>query len=252
MTESATSFNRALYDDFWRSCPDFSRYNPGVLHRRRAIRKLLESIRFKSLLDVGCGDAQLLYWLRGEGVSRDAELTGCDLSPETVETNRVRHPFASFHVLDLETAPLARTFDAVICTEVIEHIENQAAAMRNLAQMVAPGGHLIVTCPTGKVHATERHFGHVRHPRPQELAGLLEGAGLEVVSLQNWGFPFYVALKHLTNLNADWALKNFGAKEYSPAARMVSKALYHVNHLNLSSSRPGCQLFALARRAPGA
>lgn len=245
----ATRFNRQFYDEFWRSCPDFSRYNPGVRHRRRILGAMLRQLRFDSLLDVGCGDGENLLWLRGE-LPAGVRLHGVDLSGETVARNRSRLPFASFDALDLRTGSLGREFGAVLCTEVIEHIDGQAAALGHLAAMVAPGGHALVTCPTGKVHATERAFGHVRHPTRGELRSLLEEAGLRVVTIVNWGWPLYVAMKHATNWDPDWALKNFATREYGAGARLVSRALYGANFFNVPSSPGGCQLFALARR-PG-
>lgn len=242
---NATDFNRQFHDEFWQACPDFSKYNPGVLHRRRHISQLLRSIHFDTLLDVGCGDGENILWLRSILPSH-VRFHGVDLSEETVEANRRRLPFATFDPLNLVEAPLPRQFDAVLCTEVIEHIEDQPGAMRNLAAMVAPRGHLLITCPTGKIHATERSFGHVRHPTPEALSDLISGAGLRLISLENWGWPLYSAMKYATNINPEWALKNFASKAYDARARLVSKALYLGNFVNLPSSPLGCQLFALA------
>lgn len=244
---NATTFNQQFHDEFWQSCPDFSKYNPGVLHRRRIISSKLRSIQFDSLLDVGCGDGENLLWLRSILPSHVA-FHGVDLSGETVAANRKRLPFASFDVLNLAERPLDRQFDAVLCTEVIEHMDDQPTAVKNLAKMVAPRGHLLLTCPTGKVHATERSFGHVHHPSPSELRALIEGAGLRVVSIENWGWPLYLGMKYATNYNAEWALKNFANKQYGIGAKLISKALYYGNFLNAPSSPLGCQLFALAYR----
>lgn len=242
---SASAFNQQFHDEFWRSCPDFSKHNPGVLHRRRLLSNLLRSIRFDSLLDVGCGDGQNLLWLRSILPSH-VRFHGVDISGETIRANRQRLPFASFDVLDLAANPLPQRFDAVLCTEVIEHMDDQPTALKNLAAMVAPRGHLLLTCPTGKIHATERSFGHVHHPSPAELRKLIEGAGLRVMSIENWGWPLYLAMKYATNVDPDFALKNFANKEYSLSAKLVSRALYLGNFLNLPSSPGGCQLFALA------
>ncbi|MFO0907577.1 MAG: methyltransferase domain-containing protein [Isosphaeraceae bacterium] len=38
-------------------------------------------------------------------------------------------------------------FDVVTCTEVIEHLENPRATFRNIARLVRPGGHLVLTTP---------------------------------------------------------------------------------------------------------
>jgi SAM-dependent methyltransferase len=247
MDQSAASFNEALYDQFWASCPDFSRFNPGVLHRRRAITKRLRSLEFQSLLDVGCGNGELIMWLR-ERLPASVNYTGVDLSSKTVEANVARHPYANFHVLNVEQAHLDKKFDAVVCTEVIEHLDDRRAAMSHICAMVAPGGHLVVTCPTGKVHATERHFGHTTHPTVPELRRLTEDAGLEVVSLDNWGFPLYTGLKYATNVRPEWALRSFASGKYDIKAKVISKALYFVNFLNPPTTPVGCQLFLVARK----
>jgi 2-polyprenyl-3-methyl-5-hydroxy-6-metoxy-1,4-benzoquinol methylase len=247
MEPTATAINEAYYDEFWQSCPDFSRYNPGVLHRRRAVLKRLQSIAFKSLLDVGCGDGELLVWLR-ERLPAHIAMYGVDLSSQTILKNRERHPHAQFDVLNIEHGHLERSFDAVVCTEVIEHLDDRPRAMRNLGLMLNPGGHLVLTCPSGKVHATERRFGHVSHPTPDELRDMVGAAGLEVISLQNWGFPLYKGLKYLTNLRPEMAIRSFASGRYSTSARLISHFLYLANFLNLSTASGGCQQFLVARR----
>jgi 2-polyprenyl-3-methyl-5-hydroxy-6-metoxy-1,4-benzoquinol methylase len=245
--DNAATVNARFFDEFWQSCPDFSRYNPGVLHRRRGLLRLLRSVPHREVLDVGCGDGENLLWLRSM-LEPETRFVGVDLSTETVTENGTRRPFAEFHALDIQKAALDATFEAVVCTEVVEHLDDRPTALRNIASMVAPGGHLVLTCPTGKLHATEKKFGHISHPSPRELRAQLATAGLEVVSMTSWGFPLYTALKYATNVNPEWAVKNFANVEYTPAAKAVSKALYYVNYLNVPSSPLGCQLFVLARR----
>lgn len=244
---TAKTINQELYDRFWETCGDFSRYNPGSRHRRRKLGALVDKLPFGSVLDVGCGNAENILWLRAR-VGSNVSIAGVDLSPETVQRNARRHTFARFSVLDIERESLDEQFDLVICTEVIEHLEDQARAVENLAHMVSPGGHLVLTCPTGRVHETERHFGHVAHPSIARLRSMLVAAGLEVVSLENWGFPLYVALKYATNFRSSWSLKNFGTTEYRPMAKALCHALYLANFANLSASPFGAQLFASARK----
>jgi SAM-dependent methyltransferase len=239
--------NEDLYDRFWGDCPDFSRYNPGARHRRRIIARMLRDVPRGRLLDVGCGDGELLLWLSRE-LPGMGPLAGADLSSETVKRNRERFPELEFHALDVATAALEQTFDIVVCSEVVEHIEDRRAAFQNLAAMVAPGGHLLVTCPTGHVYTTERHFGHVSHPTVAELEGHASAAGLRAVRSENWGFPLYKAMKWATNVNARWAMKHFASGRYSPSAKLVSNLLYWANHLNLPSHEGGCQLFVLFQR----
>jgi 2-polyprenyl-3-methyl-5-hydroxy-6-metoxy-1,4-benzoquinol methylase len=244
---SAVDRNLAFYRAFWEETPDFTRYNPGARHRRRLILSCLAPESFSSVLDVGCGNGELLALL-AEARPGLSPLAGADLSPDQVARNRARWPSIEFHALDVQKEALDRTFDLVVCSEVIEHLDAQSAAVGNLAGMVRPGGRLLLTCPTGRVFATERHFGHVRHPDPGELASWAGAAGLEVVSLWNWGWPTYRLLKWATNVDAEWALKRFAGGSYSPAAKLVSTSLYWLNFLNRRDDARGCQLFAVFRK----
>jgi SAM-dependent methyltransferase len=240
-------FNEELYDRFWGDCPDFSRYSPGARHRRRIIAGLLRALPGARLLDVGCGDGELLLWLKRQ-LPALTSVAGADLSSETVKRNRARWPDTDFHVLDVARGSLRKTFDIVVCSEVIEHIEDRGAVFANLAAMLAPGGYLLVTCPAGRLYPTERRFGHVSHPTISELDAYAVRAGLRRMRAENWGFPLYKALKWATNINPEWALKHFASGRYSPSAKLISNVLYWASYLNLPTSERGCQLFVLYRR----
>jgi 2-polyprenyl-3-methyl-5-hydroxy-6-metoxy-1,4-benzoquinol methylase len=222
--------SQAVLRDLLGAHPDYARYNPGACHRRRLILEAIAPLRAASLLDAGCGDGTLLGFMR-QARPDIREWAGADLSDAQVERNRTRFPGVTFEVLNLETAALERTFDLVLCSEVIEHVGDQAAAMRNLGRMLSPRGHLVITCPTGHMYATERHFG------------------LRVLSLQNWGWPLYRLLKWATNVDAEWSLKHFADGPYSTGAKVLSNALYWANHANRADDSRGCQLIGLFEKA---
>jgi 2-polyprenyl-3-methyl-5-hydroxy-6-metoxy-1,4-benzoquinol methylase len=245
---SAAERNLAIYNTFWEEAPDFVRYNPGARHRRRLILQQLSTCRIASALDVGCGNGELLASL-ARAHPEISTLAGADLSPEQVARNERRFPGVDFYSLNIQTAPLERTFDVVICSEVIEHLDDQRAAIGHLASMLNDGGKLLITCPTGQLFATERHFGHVHHPTPQELEAFAAAAGLRVVSMLNWGWPTYRMLKWATNVNSDWALRNFASGKYSYPAKAVSDCLYWVSYLNRSHDDRGCQLIGVFEKS---
>ncbi len=246
--QSAAERNLAIYNTFWEDAPDFVRFNPGARHRRRLILRHLSQKRFSSALDVGCGNGELLGML-GRAHPEIATIAGADLSPEQVATNERRFAGVQFYALNIEKGALDRTFDLVVCSEVIEHLDDQRDAIRNLASMLTARGTLVITCPTGKVFATERHFGHVHHPTPTELVENAQAVGLGVVSLLNWGWPTYRLLKWATNVNAKWALRNFADGDYSNPAKAVSNGLYWVSYLNRSHDTRGCQLIGVFEKS---
>lgn len=245
----ASDYNRETYDRIWGQMSDFIRYNPGARHRRRHTFELLERCRFDSLLDVGCGNAELLQLVAQRWPGK--RLAGADLSPVVVEENQRRLPDIEFFAANIEAQALpgGRVFDVVVASEVIEHLDHPDVAVRHLAAATAPGGHVVITCPTGKVWATEKHFGHVRHPREADLAMWTRRAGLDIVELWSWGFPMYAFTKWATNVNAEAALKMFaGEKRYTAPQRAISKAVWLANFVNLRSSPFGVQLFGLFRK----
>jgi SAM-dependent methyltransferase len=53
----------------------------------------------------------------------------------------------------------AKGFDYSICTEVLEHVPNPAAALRNIAQSVKPGGEILITLPfSSRMHQAPYWF----------------------------------------------------------------------------------------------
>ncbi|MBI4640169.1 MAG: class I SAM-dependent methyltransferase, partial [Candidatus Tectomicrobia bacterium] len=63
-------------------------YSPAPRHRRRIIRRILQTLRFDSLIDVGCGSGALLKELSLD--NQDRKLAGIDISPYVIEQNRER------------------------------------------------------------------------------------------------------------------------------------------------------------------
>ncbi|MBI4615739.1 MAG: methyltransferase domain-containing protein [Planctomycetes bacterium] len=228
------------YDAGWTErWDDMKRYGPASRHTRRLIFELLEGIEFRSVLDAGCGQGELL----GEIAARrpGASLRGVDLSEAGIVIAARRLPGARFSPLDLSAAPLHETFDLVVCSDVLEHVEEDRAALANLRRMT--NGHLLVTTIQGPCYPWEKEtMGHVRSYTRRDLENKLSAAGFRVERVIEWGWPFYSPLyrSFLTLGGGGGTTGTFGR-----GRRIISSLLYALFRLN--SSRRGDGLFVLAR-----
>jgi 2-polyprenyl-3-methyl-5-hydroxy-6-metoxy-1,4-benzoquinol methylase/glycosyltransferase involved in cell wall biosynthesis len=104
------------------------------------------------LLDAGCGSG----WMSEYFARLGYQVKGIDISPDLIEMARdrlARVPYdvdhettlgCSFAVHDIESAPLAEQFDAVLCYDSLHHFENEDAVLRHLADMLPVGGVLFI------------------------------------------------------------------------------------------------------------
>jgi 2-polyprenyl-6-hydroxyphenyl methylase / 3-demethylubiquinone-9 3-methyltransferase len=157
----------------------------------------LKPLTKRSALDVGCGAGLLCEPLARLGAS----VTGVDAAPENIEV-ATRHAVQSGLTIDYRAGELAEQklakFDLVTSMEVIEHVADPAAFVGGLAAHLKPDGLMILSTPNRTtasklflVEAAER-LGQV--PRgthdweqfltPEELAALLNDAGLEVIEMR--------------------------------------------------------------------
>ncbi|HEU0166883.1 MAG TPA: class I SAM-dependent methyltransferase [Chloroflexota bacterium] len=110
---------------------------------RRGLARL-GSTRGASLLDVGCGTGRTL-----EEVSKlDVySLAGVDFSQRCVEIAQERMPSADIHQASIMDGPLDRKFDVVLMSEVVEHLPDPVAGLRNVVASLQPGGKFVLTFP---------------------------------------------------------------------------------------------------------
>ncbi len=100
------------------------------------------------ILDVGCGNGNISLALASLGY----QVKGIDISEESVQKARGRSTFEnlSFEAQNAEelTATEER-FDAIVCSEVLEHLNQPEGLASVLSVLLKPTGVLIVTVPNG-------------------------------------------------------------------------------------------------------
>lgn len=188
----------AFYDEMWRSYAHLDAVSPAAFHRRRMVVRLAARAArgASAILDVGCGQGELLKELSAALPS--ASVSGADLSEQSIADSREKNPDYDLFVMDLTDGDFEQKYrerlgryDLVVCSEVIEHIEDDGLAVRRLRSLLSPGGHLILTVPGGRMSRFDKVIGHYRHYRPRDLERLMRTNRLETQRVLAWGFPFH-------------------------------------------------------------
>jgi SAM-dependent methyltransferase len=113
--------------------------------RRTVIERVLDGLRLPArarILDAGCGSGRNMVEL-----ARHGTVTGVELSETSVGLARGRGIGEVVAGSVLEMPFPADSFDLAVSLDVIEHLEDDLGALREMRRTVTPGGSLLVTVP---------------------------------------------------------------------------------------------------------
>lgn len=97
------------------------------------LRSVVEPLGAESVLDAGCGEGETLARLAGALPGRVAAV---DVSEEAVQFTARRHPSVEVARESVHDLPYPDdAFDLVLCLEVLEHLEDPAAALTELTRV---------------------------------------------------------------------------------------------------------------------
>lgn len=111
---------------------------------REALQQITAHNPKPRILEVGCGLGYLTYALSTAGY----DVQGLDISSEAIQN--ARQHFGDFYICDnlfsyVHAHPA--TYDVIILTEVIEHVNEPIAFIKTIADLLKQGGKAIITTP---------------------------------------------------------------------------------------------------------
>ena len=142
--------------------------------------------RARRFLEVGCGTGFVLSGIAAAIPSMELAASEASHSGLTVAARRV--PGAELIQADARCIPFRDEFDVAGAFDVIEHIEDDRAVLRELRAAVVPSGGLMLTVPQHPSLWSEydARAGHVRRYRRAELRERLVEAGFEIVKMTSF------------------------------------------------------------------
>jgi len=145
------------------------------------------------VLEIGCSSGFLLHNLAAS--FPDATIIGSDIIAAPLEKIAARLPLPLLH-FDLVRCPLPDDcIDVAVLLNVLEHIEDDSSALRQLWRILKPGGAAVFEVPAGPhlFGAYDRALMHYRRYRLGGFCQQVAAAGFEVIYRSHLGFWIYPA-----------------------------------------------------------
>jgi len=192
--------NENVVEDYgWSS--DQGPHSCGYITPR--ILQVLDSLQIRRVLDLGAGNGTLCALMAAAGY----DVVGIEYDREGVQIASRSHPGIPFHRYGVQDDPedLLRKegkFDAVVSTEVIEHLFSPHLLPAYAAATLEEGGYLVVSTPYhgyaknlalsifdawDKHHTALWHGGHIKFWSRKTLTRLLHDNGFAVVDFSGVG-----------------------------------------------------------------
>jgi SAM-dependent methyltransferase len=243
----------------WGDAPEL--YGPRHDYRESLMmRRLREALPTGHVLNAGCGAGSFTLRLLDAGYG----VTSVDASEPFVErvrglvaerglTHAAPVELADLHALQFED----EAFDGIVCGEVLEHLDDDRTALRELVRVLRPGGLVVVSVPANpwRYDWSDHWAGHRRRYSSGGLAQRLAEAGLTDIDVTDYGFPL-LGLYHrqIYRRMLKRRLERDGADVGAPSGAMkrvapLVRAAFELDTLFMGR-RPGYfGLLASARRA---
>jgi 2-polyprenyl-3-methyl-5-hydroxy-6-metoxy-1,4-benzoquinol methylase len=174
--------------------------NAYAIRRAQTLRLVKQSVPPGArILDVAAAQGNFTLALAEQGY----RVTWNDLRPELADYVRLKHEFGHVSYAPGNVFELRQDdpFDAALITEVIEHVAHPDEFLSKIAQLVRPGGHIVLSTPNGAYFKNDlpkfsdcadptvfeaTQFGpnaeaHIFLLHPEELEQLATAAGLELI-----------------------------------------------------------------------
>lgn len=229
------------WDEHWKRFAAATLASPGQALRRRSIFRLLgegAAAPAAAILDFGCGSGDLLNAMAARFPG--ARLAGVDGSAEGLAITARALPQATltqcdFTLPDGVPAALRGSASHVVCSEVLEHVDDPVRVLVNAGTCLRPGGRLVVTVPGGPMSAFDKAIGHRGHYTRERLRDEINRAELRVEAVAGAGFPVFNLYRILVLMRGRRLIADIEGGP-SPFARVVMAPLRWLMPLALDDS----------------
>ena len=164
--------------------------------RHKIIRSLLKKFIFSraaTALDIGCGTGTTLKLFK----EFNLKVSGLDASDEALVLSKVKNPTAVLFRGSFPEIDFRGQYDVITLLDVLEHIDDDAFAVRKLGETLAPNGIAIITVPAFMLLWTEHDdilYHKRRYTKRSFLKVLHSSPKLKIEKLSYFNFLLFPAI----------------------------------------------------------
>jgi 2-polyprenyl-3-methyl-5-hydroxy-6-metoxy-1,4-benzoquinol methylase len=173
------------------------------------------------ILEVGCGTGEVLKLL-----SRWGDVKGIDISKEALDACR-RKGFKNLVQGDINELNLRNeygSYDLVICLDVLEHVQEDLSALKEMNKLLRPGGILMLTVPAYKflwsTHDEALH--HKRRYHSLEIKTKVRDAGFQILKHTHYVTVLFFPIAAVRLLNNFVRRTPYPKTHYLPLPKSIN------------------------------
>jgi len=259
--------------------------SPDLYQRIIMLEKLFENCLKGVVLDVGAGpgiqSARLAITQNDRVILTDASVKAMQLAARTFERRRLSGDFV---VCDSAGLPFRdNSISSVICLEVLEHLDNDLEALREISRVMTPASQVVISCPNlhfpflldpiKKLQSTRGELrdldhigncspfigpslGHKRLYTKERISNLADLCQLKVASFATTGHEGLVSMLMLGRLvvrivsrNHESSPDNLRASSFVKALIRVAFLALRIENKILCRSKDGMTLYAVLTKS---
>jgi ubiquinone/menaquinone biosynthesis C-methylase UbiE len=179
--------------------------------RIRTLEKVINN-RYRSVLDIGCAGGYLTNIL--SKLTKCSKIIGLDLSDKAVEYAQEKYGSKkiSFMVSDAQNIHLPSSkFDLVSAIEILEHVENPLAVLKEIHRVLKSNGTLLLAVPISnfgfetiwylwtKTKGRVWKDAHLHKFKNKDIVDIIESSGFSIKEIKNSHLGMIVFIKAAKN-----------------------------------------------------
>ncbi len=233
---------------------EFYWWHRGKVH----LLNSLMSVYFKEkkgkirILEVGCGTGENLNVLKDWG-----DVSGFDISQEAVNICKGRG-FGNVYLEDIgkmNATAHAEQYDLIVALDVLEHIQDDVFAMKQVQSMLKPGGLFFVNVPAHKFLWSEHDeaLQHKRRYNSVELKQKLTDVPFKVIKFSYFISTLFLPIALFRMYNSFFGRNAYPSTSYVILPSWLNTFLTNIlrveaNFLKIHNLRVGTTLIAVAQK----